>query len=530
MNKVTKYLNQHTVGNVYDKPSILSAYATDLSPLEITPRFVALPRNTEDIQFLVHFANELAARGFELPIVVRGSGLDPTGADLTSGLVISTEHLNNVQEIDHRSRLVRVQAGATLEKVNAVLAVHGLTIPVKANPKQTIGGLISNFPTDPLAKKYGSIFYYTDRIEAVLATGELIQTTSFTNRGLNKAKSQSNFEGSIYRDLEKLLDDQFDLVENLSTGPRRYSGYRMATEVRNQKHRTFDLMPLFFAAQGTLGIITEVILRCEPLPARPTRMLATFRSIRPALDFANMLADYRPAEINLYDASILQSITELGKDSKIISKRLKKGYYICATFDERHRQALRKIRKIKESDHPALSIIVEEDENTNDFDALDSVLVGYLNNTENDRLPLVSSTQIPHEQLPSFITDLRELEQTIDHPLPIYGSYATSTFSVRPNFDFSDFSQRKSALRFIQNYGSLVLQHHGSLAGSHAEGRTQALVTNSTHSTRELDFYQKIKQLFDPRNILNPDVKLGSTPTKVVHHLRKTPHVGVMEE
>ena len=90
-------------------------------------------------------------------MVVRGSGLDQSGADLTEGMIISTEKLNQIQEIDDRARLVRVQAGVTLGQLNSALALFGLRLPIEADPRETIGGLVSNFYTDTIAKKYGSI-------------------------------------------------------------------------------------------------------------------------------------------------------------------------------------------------------------------------------------------------------------------------------------------------------------------------------------------------------------------------------------
>ena len=157
MGKITKYLNQLIVGNVFDTPEILEKYSTDQSVLKIKPRFVAFPESTSDIQKLVRFFNQIAAKDIPVTITVRGSGLDEGGADLGSGLVISTEKLNKMLEIDSRERLVRVQAGITLKELNTALSVSGLTIPVGGHDNETIGGLISNCPTDLFSKKYGGI-------------------------------------------------------------------------------------------------------------------------------------------------------------------------------------------------------------------------------------------------------------------------------------------------------------------------------------------------------------------------------------
>ena len=90
MNKIAKYINQHIIGNVFDSPSILEKYSTDRSALKITPRMVAIPENTSDVRRIVRFVNQLSKKSVHLPISVRGSGLDKTGADLGTGLVLST--------------------------------------------------------------------------------------------------------------------------------------------------------------------------------------------------------------------------------------------------------------------------------------------------------------------------------------------------------------------------------------------------------------------------------------------------------
>ena len=141
-------MNQLITGNVFDNPEILDFYSVDRSALKITPRFVALPESTADLERLMKFFDQLALRNVRVPIAVRGSGLDEMGADLSTGVIISTEKLNKLKEIDTRERLVRVEAGITLKELNTALSVSGLTIPIGVNENESIGGLISNCPTD----------------------------------------------------------------------------------------------------------------------------------------------------------------------------------------------------------------------------------------------------------------------------------------------------------------------------------------------------------------------------------------------
>ena len=232
MNKITKYLNQHINGQVFDRPSILRAYSRDKSVIEVTPRLVALPADTDDIEFLVKFSSDLSDKGFNLPITVRGAGNSKTGACLGEGMIISTERLNKIEEVDEHGKLVRVQAGVTLEKLNAVLAAYNLNLPIRANEKETIGGLISTFPTDPYAKKYGSIFYFVDRLELVLSNGSLVQTVSFTKNGLKMAEKRPELEGKIYHELNNLIVENADVIENLKSSDHSRAGYNMISQVK----------------------------------------------------------------------------------------------------------------------------------------------------------------------------------------------------------------------------------------------------------------------------------------------------------
>ena len=140
MGKIAKYLNQLTVGNVFDNPEVLEKYSTDYSALQIRPKFVAFPESTDDVRKLVKFFSELATKDIKVNVTARGGGHDETGASLTGGIVISTSKLNKLLEIDPRDRLVHVQAGITLKELNTALSVSGITVPIKDHEDDTIGG------------------------------------------------------------------------------------------------------------------------------------------------------------------------------------------------------------------------------------------------------------------------------------------------------------------------------------------------------------------------------------------------------
>ena len=522
MNKIAKYINQHIIGNVFDAPSILEKYSTDRSALKITPRMVAIPENTSDVRRIIRFINQLSKKSVHIPITVRGSGLDKTGADLGTGLVLSTEHLNKILEIDDHARLVRVQSGVTLGQLNSALALYGLTVPILADPRETIGGLIANFTTDNAAGKYNGIYYYVDCLEAVVSNGDAIQTARYSRRHLAKKTELTSFEGSIYREIDQLIEDKADLVADLgSRSTIDAAGYQMITQVVKDPVKSFDLLPLFYASQGTLGVITEVILQCVVLEPKVRHFIAAFESIGAAESYIQEIMPLIPEELNLYDARMFKASAAHGKDPALFAAKFNKGYFVWAGFDERNHKVKKKLKKCLKLLPDNAASVTETDDNTADFKRFYSAISSYLNDdVRGERTPICDDFYVPSEHLANFLTDLRDLEKTYNQELPVFGSFSTSNYSIRPDIALNTVEGRQFVIKFVNDFNSLLKEHGGSITGGAPEGRLKAMVVNKNYSDEEVDLYTKIKNIFDPEEILNPDVKLGATTNATVRHLR----------
>ena len=522
MNKIAKYLNQHIIGNVFDSAPILEAYSTDNSPLKILPQMVVLPENTSDICKTVKFVNQLSNKSVHIPITVRGSGLDKTGADLGDGIIMSMEHMNKILEIDDRARLVRVQAGVTLGQLNSALALYGLTVPILANPRDTIGSLIANFTTDSAAGKYNGIYYYVDQLEAVLSTGEPMQTVRVSRPHMSHKTTLTSFEGEVYREMDRLIDENSGLISDL--GNRSMidaTGYQMVTQVIRDVTKSFDLLPIFYGSQGTLGIITEVIMRCEVFQPEVSHFVAAFESVGAAQDFIQDIMPLVPQELNLYDARLFKTAVEHGKDPALFAPKFYKGYFVWAGFDEPPRKAVKKMKKCLSLLPHNAAAVMETGENTNDFRRLKSAIRSYINDdVRGERVPIMDDFYVPSDKLANFLTDLRTLEETYEQELPVFGSFSTSNYSVRPDIQLNSVEGRQFVLKFIRDFDSLIREHGGSITGGAPEGRTKAVATNEHLSDDEINLYSEIKTIFDKNGIFNPDVKLGADEKVIVRHIR----------
>jgi len=525
--KIARYLNQLTIGNVFDAPEILEAYATSRSVLKIKPKFVALPETTDDIRKLMKFCYQLALKDIRIPIAVRGSGLDEMGADLSNGLVISTEKLNRLLEADKRERLVRVQAGITLKELNTALSVNGLTIPIGGHEMETIGGLISNCPSDNYAGKYGGIMNYVERLEVVLPNGDVIQTNRLNKRMVAKKSREKGLEGEIYRKLSKIVKENEALIKEMRKNTTGSAGY--PTIAQASRKGTRDLMPLFFGAEGTLGVISEVILRAVPIQKQSQRAVATFEEFEMAQKFLDLANSLKPRELNLYDINIIKTAEETGKKLSEITKKIDKGFVVFARFDEKSKSCLKKIASVRKVLPRSTQLIIEGPKTKAALDEFENSLISFLNHSRTgERVPLLTDFYLPARNLKNFIDDLKILENSLKLDLAIFGSYSASNYSLRPKFNVEDKDFNKKAATFLKTGAYIINRQGGSLTGGAPEGRVKAIVTNDELSEAEKNLYQTIKQVFDRYDILNPHAKLGANARYTLTHFRTTSSAKIM--
>ena len=519
MGKVSKYLNQLTIGNVFDTPDVLEAYANDLSALKIKPKLVALPESTEDVRKIMRFCYQLASKDIKIPVTVRGSGRDEMGADLSSGLVVSTEKLNRLLESDRKERLVRVQAGITLKELNTALSVNGLTIPIGGHENETIGGIISNCPSDNYSGKYGGIMHYVERMEVVLANGDVLQTNRFSSHMIKKKAKEKTLEGSIYKKISEVVNSNKALIEEIHKINHGSAGYPTLAQVK--RGGTIDLAPLFFGAQGTLGVISEVILRAIPIKNQIKRVVATFEDFDIAQKFLDLANSLKPKELNIYDIKIIKTAENSGKRLSEITRKMDKGYVVFAKFDNKHSSCLRKIQSIRKVLPKSSQLIVESKDTEAKLNEFENSLIVFLNSARSgERVPILTDFYMPAANLGKFVQDLEFLEKSLKLDLSIFGSYSAANYSLRPRFkvDSRDFS--KNAVAFLRAGSYLIKHEGGSITGGSPEGRVKALVSNESLEDSEKALYAAVKKIFDRHDIVNPGVKLGADSRFTITHFR----------
>jgi FAD/FMN-containing dehydrogenase len=537
MSKVANYLNEHIQGEVTTNTAVRQAFSSDASVLTISPEMVVYPRTTNDIRKVARFSNQLAEKGHVLPITARGGGTDETGAAIGKGIILNTTaHMDTIFEFDVKQKLVRVQPGVNFKVLNDALRLQGQYIPSypQSAGYSTIGGAIANNAGGLLSGKYGATGSWVKQVEVVLANGDVIQTGRISKRELNRKKGQQTFEGEIYRQIDNLINDNADLIKNsIELDGRDNAGYGGIIDVK-RRDGSIDLAPLFIGSQGTLGIISEVIMKTEPAGSGIAVGALAFATSEAARDAIDKIRELDPSILEYLDAALFETALERGKKFAFYTDATEQGdisVVILVGFDDmkegRRNKKLKKLQKLLK-DQGAYIQVAKGSAASDELLALRDVSATVLDpeGTGHSAPPLVDGAYVPRGRFEDFTKALDEFAEKFHVKLPLYGHVLDGTYHVRPVLQLHKVGDKQKVFKLIDEYAKLVSSHSGHLVGESAEGRLKAPFAYKDFEDGVEELYDAVKEIFDPLNTLNPGVKHKGDLKTLVSQLRADYNIG----
>lgn len=528
MSKVATYLQEHILGEVSTNGAVLAALSHDLSVLEMTPEMVVYPRATNDIRKVMRFTWQLAEKGHVLPVTVRGGGTDETGGAIGKGVIISTTaHMNRIFEFDAKQKLVRLQPGTPIAVVNAALSMQGMGIASLPAPlgNNTVGGAVAKNLNGPLAAKYGDLANAVSQLEVILANGDVLQTERLSKRELNKKKGMQTFEGEIYRSLDTLLDDNAQLIaDKVSWDVRDSVGYTALAKVK-QTDGSFDLTPLFLGSQGTLGIISEMIMKTDFVSESLGVAAMAFPTSEAARDALDQLDSLEPAFVEYYDAELFTLTAERGKRYKLLQNAGElTGAVVLIGFDDFSDHArIKKLKKVQKMLGKATDVYCEVAEGDDAAELLAIREATYFAIVPDGKVtsapPVIDGAYIPRERSEEFLTAAKELANKYGITMPFHNRVLESTFYARPQLQLHKVGDKQKVFKLIEEYANLVDYFQGHLIGNGSEGRVKALFAYKHLDPEVIALFDAVRAIFDPHSTLNAGVKQSNEVRVLVSHL-----------
>lgn len=513
MSKVATYLRGHLAGEVDFRTDLRAARARDAGILAIAPEMVVSPRNTSDIRKTARFSWQLSERGHALPLVARGAGYGINGGAVGRGAQISlAAHMNTIFEYDSKQRLARLQPGVTIHALQSALALQGTGVLALdgLDPRGTIGGAIADNAAGYLAGKYGSLAANVSQLEVVLANGDVLQTGKISKRELSRKKGQQDLEGDIYRGVETILEDYADEISTIHE--RDQTGYNSIARVRD-RDGSIDLTPLFIGSQGTLGIISEMILRVDFRSQHLDTAALVFASADTARDMLDELRRFAPAFVKYFDATLVRRAVQVGYKAPWFQEVGGKApqAVILVGFDDFNARARAKGKKKLEKlcgSVADVSLVLDDDARASLSPLLDVARYSTLPDRAGVGMPpLLSDWFVPPERFEDFTKALTALANKLRVELPIAVDGLTELVSAYPLAPIAQASDRQKLMRLFDETARLVHQYGGAIVGQHGEGRSLSRFAYECIGARRVDMYRAIRKLFDPLGTLNPGVK-----------------------
>lgn len=501
MSKISKYLQEHVSGEVVTSDAVREHFSRDSGVLKQIPDVVIFPTTANDIRKVARFCWQLAEQGHRLPLTVRGAGQSETGASINKGIILSLQtHYNEVFEFDPKQRLVRLQPGALISDIQKILKTYGYRLNTYET-KGTVGGLIASSASESKA--------LVKQVEIILANGEVIQTGPISKRELNTKKGLSTLEGEVYRAVDGALTDS---AETVRTFKGRGSAAEALTLVSTKKG--FDLTPIFLGSQGTLGIISELIVSVVPLPKEGSLLVAGFDS---GTDLENMLPAIKaekPESLRLVDDQGLQYAADAhGFDFKGLLELLGSTPNLLlfiefsGTSERKDNQHANKLSKtlIKQGINTAFTQDRAEQNKWRHLAQAAAKSGAYA--SVKPVVPIVSDIIVPIVGFSGFFDGYKKLAHDEYIDVSLSGRILEDSISIQiyPRLDLAKLNDRQKVFKMIDDFHRLAVSLGGRIGALYGEGRLYAPYVNAARTQQEREVIKSIKLACDPYAILNPD-------------------------
>ncbi|MDB5229552.1 MAG: FAD-binding protein [Chitinophagaceae bacterium] len=417
------------------------------------PDVVIKPRTAAEISAIMKICNE-----HRIPVTPRGAGTGLSGGALPhlGGVLLSTERLNTILNIDERNLQVTTEPGVITEVLQNAVKAKGLFYPPDPSSRGScfIGGNIAENSGGPKAVKYGVVKDYVLNLEVVLPNGEIIWT------GANVLKN--------------------------STG--------------------YNLTQLIVGSEGTLGIVTKIVLKLIPLPAHDLLMLVPFKSLEKAGEAVSAIfrAGFIPSGLELVEIDALKIVSEM-VDSHVVAVSDDIEAHLLIEVDGNNPDVL--MQEIE-----AIATLLQQfDAGEILFadDAQQKAELWKLRRRVAEAVKLAGytieeDTVVPRAELPALIRGVKKLGKEHNFHAVCYGHAGDGNLHVRIKKEGTANSlEDADMIESLRALFKLVYQLGGTISGEHGIGLIQKSYMDIVFAQENLTLMRSIKKAFDPNNILN---------------------------
>ena len=504
-------------GDIFVDAFSRGRYATDASHYQMLPAAVAVPHTVDEA---VNAAVIAIAEG--VSVLPRGAGTSQCGQTVNHGLVIDcSKHLTRILSLDIAQRRCSVEPGIVLDDLNRQLKPHGLWFPVDVSTasRATIGGMAGNNSCGGRSLRYGTMRDNVVSMDAVLADGTKAHFGR-VNADLSDVATSHPLH-VLACDLTALGRSVADEVaQRFPKVQRRVGGYNIDALVPKPGDATINLAHILTGSEGTLAFTTAIELKLWPLLGKRALGVCHFGSFYHAMDMAQHIVPLGPIAVELVDATMIGLARDIPMFRSTMHQFVKgePQALLLVEFAEDEAENARRLQRLGDlmgdmgfgwdRSPPMWGGIVP---------VLDPALQTAIADVRTSGLNIMMSMKDARKPV-SFVEDcavplphLAEYTQRLTDVFERHGTHGTwyahaseGCLHVRPVLNLR-LDKDVAAMRSIAEEAfALVRSYKGSHSGEHGDGLVRSEFHEYMFGPRIVGAFERIKDLFDPRGLMNP--------------------------
>lgn len=432
----------------------LICYGYDATPgFFKLPDVIVQPANAEEISQVLKLANRE-----KIAVYTRGSGtnLSAGAVPMEGGIVLFTARLNKIIEVDPIDRVAVVEPAVIVQELNVAVETLGLIYPPDPGTvtTATIGGTVAENSGGLRGLKYGVTKHYVTGVQAVLADGQIAEFGGRTVRA---------------------------------------PGYDMAM--------------LFTGSEGTLGIITKIVVRLVPVPAHRKSMMAIFSDLNGAGKSIADIISHKiiPATLEIMDNYTIRTVESFAKLGLPVEAEAIILAEVDGDYDTVEQDAA-KMEKVLRDNGAEVKVAKSAQERDQVWAARRAALPSLAKLRPST---FCEDATVPRSKVPDMLRAVTKIAEKYKVQIGTFGHAGDGNLHPTIVTDLRDKGEMERVYKAMDEIFLTALELGGTLSGEHGIGLGKLKYMPNQFGEIGMNVMSSVKQALDPNNILNPGKLLG---------------------
>ncbi len=544
-------------GGISTDKDILTRYSTDESIFAIRPQVVIQPKHQKDIETAVSVIAQETATFPSLSLTPRAAGTGLSGGSLTDSIVLDvTKYMNTIQDPVTKKGTVSITCGpgAMWKDVEKRLKKHNVYLPSYPASKDicTIGGSVANNAAGPDSLRFGHMASWVESVDVTLHDGNTYTIKPMNYRALKILMKKKNAYATIAREVFALIEKNEKTIQNAKPKTKKNSaGYPLWDVLDHPVNSfkrgtgTFDLTRLISGSQGTIGVITSVTLRTEPIKNNTELIVVPVFDLLDAGKVITKALEFDPINVEIFDGLTFDLAL---KNPDFFKDRLSKIDYYKVLLSMYTTYHVRYGRKT-----PDFTILITLDQNTLGTRTTKGIVktlkinhgkkARWLQNAVEKEMfwqirrasytlskfqdptkrpaAFLEDMTVPPENLSKFFVTVKKLLKKFNVTAAVHGHGGNGHLHFYPLLDFTNKTTPALVEKMAEEFFNAAVKHGGNICGEHNDGIIRTPHLSKMFNKKTLGLFEKVEHIFDPQDIFNPGKKVHPR-FDIKNSLRKT--------